>query len=53
MPLLLFGGAAVLLGGGFFVDKAGEGANDAANATIKLAVAAGIGFIVAKKLKVI
>ena len=52
MPLLIFAGAA-LVGGGFFLDKAGEGANDAANATIKLAVAAGIGFVVAKKLGVI
>ena len=53
MPLLLFAGAAVLVGGGFFVDKTGEAANDAANASIKIAVAAGVGYIIAKKLKVI
>ena len=53
MPLLLFAGAAALFGGGFFVDKTGEATNDVANASIKLAIAAGVGFIVAKKLKVI
>lgn len=53
MPFLLLAGAAVLVSGGFFVDKAGEATNDAANASIKLAVAAGIGFVAAKKLKVI
>lgn len=53
MPLLLFAGAAVLVGGGFFVDKTGEAANDAANASIKIAVAAGVGYVIAKKLKVL
>lgn len=52
MPFL-FAGAALLVAGGFFVDKAGEGINDASNAAIKLAIAGGVGFIVAKKLKVI
>lgn len=52
MPLLL-AGTAVLVASGFFIDKTGEGINDASNAAIKLAVAGGVGFIVAKKLKVI
>ena len=53
MPLLLFAGAAALFGAGHFVDKTGEAANDTSNAALKLAIAAGVGFIVAKKLKVI
>lgn len=52
MPLLL-AGAAALVAGGFFIDKAGEGVNDASNAVIKIAIAGGIGFVIAKKLKVI
>lgn len=52
VPVIL-AGSALIAASGFFADKAGEGANDAANATLKLAVAAGVGFFVAKKLKVI
>jgi len=54
MPLIAVSAvAALLVSGGFFIDKAGEGVNDASNAAIKIAIAGGIGFIVAKKLKVI
>lgn len=52
MPLLLIGGAALLFGGGHFLDKAGEGANDFSNAAIKIAVVAGVGYVALKKLKV-
>ena len=45
--------AALLVAGGYFVDKTGEGVNDASTGAIKLALAGGIGFIIAKKLKVI
>ncbi len=53
MPLFLFGGAALLAASGFAADKTGEGVNDASTGLIKIAAAAGIGYIVAKKLKVI
>ena len=49
MPLLLLAGGVALFGGGHFLDKAGEGANDASNAAIKLAVVGGIGYFIAKK----
>jgi len=53
MPLLLIGIPFALAATGFFIDKTGEGINDASNAAIKLAAAAGVGFIVLKKAKVI
>jgi len=53
VPLLLFGGAAVLAAFGFAADKTGEGVNDASTGIIKIAVAAGVGYIVAKEMKVI
>ncbi len=53
MPLLLLGGAAVLFGGGFFVDKVGEGANDFSTALIKIAVVGGTGYFILKKTKVL
>ncbi len=51
MPLLL-AGAAALLAGGFFFDKAGEGINDAGTGIIKVAIAGGVGYFALKKLKV-
>ena len=53
MPILLFGGAAVLFGAGFLFDKAGEGANDLATGAVKIAVAGAVGYLVLKKTKVI
>ena len=54
MPALLILGVPFgLAATGFFIDKTGEGVNDASNAAIKLAAAAGIGFFVLKKAKVI
>lgn len=53
MPLFIYGGAALLAAFGFAADKTGEGINDASTGIIKIAVAAGIGYVVAKKLKVI
>lgn len=52
IPLIL-AGAAALIGGGFFIDKAGEGVEDASNGIIKLALVGGIGLLVLKKAKVI
>ena len=51
MPLLLLGGAAALFGGGYFIDKTGEGVNDASSGLLKLAVAAGIGYYIYKQVK--
>ena len=53
MPLLFWGGSALLVAFGYAADKTGEGVSDASNGVSKIAVAAGIGYIVAKKLKVI
>lgn len=54
MPwLLVVGGAVVLFGGGFFVDKVGEGINDTSNALIKIAVVGGAGYFILKKTKVL
>jgi hypothetical protein len=56
MPLVVLyalGGSALLVSGGFFADKTGEGVNDASTAAIKFAVAAGISYVIAKRLKVI
>lgn len=53
MPILLFAGAALLGGFGFAADKTGEGIDHASNGLIKIAIAAGVGYVVAKKLKVI
>ena len=52
MPLLI-GLAALLTAGGFFVDKAGEGVDDASNGAVKLAAAGVVGYIALKKFKVI
>ena len=51
--LVIWGGSALLVAFGFAADKTGEGVNDASNGVLKLAVAAGIGYVVAKKLKVL
>jgi len=53
MPLLLLAGGFALFGAGHFADKVGEGANDASSAAIKLAIAAGIGYYVAKQTGVL
>lgn len=53
MPLLLipllFGGGALIAGTGYAVDKAGEGANDLANASLKFAIMALVLWYVGKK----
>ena len=50
-PLVpILAGGAFLTAAGFFVDKAGEGLNDGANATIKLAIAGGVAYIVWQKV---
>lgn len=51
MPI--FGIAALLVAGGFFIDKTGEGVNDASSGIVKVALGAGALFFVAKKLRVI
>jgi hypothetical protein len=53
MPLLLFAGAAALGAFGYAADKTGEGVNDAGTGLVKIAAAAGVGYFIAKKLKVI
>jgi hypothetical protein len=54
MPYLLVLGVPFgLAATGFFIDKTGEGVNDASNAVIKLAAAGAIGFFALKKAKVI
>lgn len=45
--------AALLGASGYFIDKSGEGVNDASNAALKLAVAGIGGYFVLKKVKVI
>lgn len=53
-PHLIFvGGSALLLALGFGAEKTGEGIDSAGNGAIKFAIAAGVGFVIAKKLKVI
>jgi hypothetical protein len=49
MPLLIYGGSALLVAFGYAADKTGEGVNDASNGAIKLAIAGAIGFYIAKK----
>jgi hypothetical protein len=53
MPLLLLGGIGLLSSGGYFADKVGEGVNDASNGAVKIAIAAGIAFYLAKKTGVL
>ena len=56
MPIAIWyalGAAGLLTSFGYAADKTGEGVESASNGAIKLAVAAGVAFIVAKKLKVI
>lgn len=54
MPyLIILGIPAGLAALGYFTDKTGEGVESASNGILKLAVAGGIGFFVAKKAKVI
>jgi len=45
--------AGVMFAGGFFVDKTGEGINDASNGIVKIAVAGGVAYIILKKVKVL
>jgi len=53
MPLFVWGGVALMGAFGYAADKTGEGINDASNGLIKVSLAVGVGYIVAKKLKVI
>jgi hypothetical protein len=43
----------LLAGGGIFVDKTGEGVESASNGLVKVALAAGALYFIAKKTKVI
>jgi hypothetical protein len=45
--------SALLGTGGFFIDKTGEGVESASNGLVKVAVAAGALYFIAKKTKVI
>lgn len=52
MPALAFIGIpAGLAALGFFVDKTGEGVNDAASGVLKIGVAVGIAYFIAKKVR--
>lgn len=53
IPFIIAGGLAALIGGGFFIDKAGEGVESASNGILKLAIVGGIGLYALKKAKVI
>lgn len=53
MPLLIFGGAALLTAFGYAADKTGEGVNDASTGLVKIAVAGAVIYYGAKKFKVI
>ena len=53
MPVAIVAAPFVLAGLGYFIDKSGEAINDTANATIKIAGAAAVGYIVLKKTKVL
>jgi hypothetical protein len=50
MPWLIIPG---IIAGAYFIDKTGEAVDDTANAVVKLALAGGALFILAKKSKVI
>ena len=50
---LLAGVGVAAAGGGILVGNVGQSVNDSADATIKLAIAGAIGFIVLKKAKVL
>lgn len=50
---LIVGGAVILLAGGYFLDKAGEGVNDASNGLVKIALAGAAIYAGAKYLKVL
>jgi len=52
MPQIL-GIAALIAAGGFFLDKTGEGVNDASTGLVKIALAGAVLFWVGKKTKVI
>ena len=52
MPIVLVGIAA-LFAGGYFIDKFGEGLNDAGTGVVKVALVGGVGYITLKKLKVL
>jgi len=45
--------AALLASAGIFTDKAGEGIDSASNGVLKLALAAGVGFVILRQTKVI
>lgn len=54
MPYLLILGVPLGLSAfGYFTDKVGEGIDSASNGVIKLGIAAGAGFFILKKAKVI
>lgn len=50
MPWVIVAGIAA---GAYFIDKAGEAAENSANALVKVGVAAGIGLLIAKKARLI
>ena len=52
MPWLL-AGAAFLVAGGYFADKAGEGVNNAGNGALKIAAAGAGAYLLAKHFKVL
>ena len=51
MPVL--GWAALVLAGGYAIDKTGEGVNDASSAVLKLAAGVAVIYFIGKKAKVI
>jgi len=56
MPPLILGSLVLtgaLTAAGYFFDKTGEGANDAANGAVKLVVASGVTYFALKKTKVL
>lgn len=53
MPLLLIGVPFALAATGFFIDKAGEGINDASSGILKIGVGAVAGYVILKKTGVL
>jgi hypothetical protein len=55
MPIIIWilGAGAAAWGGSKILQNTAHAANETSNAAIKIAVAAGIGFVVLKKMKVI
>lgn len=49
MPLLFFGGAALLASSGYFIDKTGEAVGDTADGLTKLILIGGAAYFIAKK----